>query len=278
MNTSKAQIAKKLYMLKKHPELFASMPTEELAEYLNYVRKIVESAKEVADRASGNFEKEYEVSVSLNKQLVTALEKLEKEKNQKLNSIRQPKDGRPGKDGKPGKPGKDAKVTKEQIQKAAEIAYSLIELPDFDELVTENITANPFAIRDGLELITKEKDKLSQDAIQNLREDLLQLQEQISRVNKSVIEGVGTSKNVIDYMINQRIADGTISTSGGSIGVEVPSGTINGSNTAFTVSNEPKYVVVNTLTYFEGAGYSYAGGTITFDIPPATGSFIKSIY
>lgn len=62
------------------------------------------------------------------------------------------------------------------------------------------------------------------------------------------------------------------------VAVETPTGTANGSNTDFTVSNEPKYVVVNALTYFDGAGYTYSGGTITFDIPPVTGSSIRSIY
>lgn len=169
---------------------------------------------------------------------------------------------------------KDGVVTEKEIQRAAEIALSLVELPDFDALIEERITANPMVIRDSLETIVKEEDKLEQTAIKNLKEDLMQLQEQIARIGENVRGGVGTSKNTIDFMIDKRIAEGTIS----GLNIETPSGTANGSNTDFTVSNTPKYVVVNTLTYFEGGGYSYSGGTITFDIPPVTGSTIRSIY
>lgn len=172
--------------------------------------------------------------------------------------------------------GRDGVVSDAEIARAAEAAYNLIQLPDFEVLLQHVITAYPNAIRDGLELIVDEKQKLAQSAVQNLPEDLRQLQEQIARVRASV-DGVGTSKHVIDQVILQRIADGTISSTG-SVGVETPSGTINGSNTDFTVAHEPKYVVMNALTYFDSAGYSYSGGTITFDIPPATGSVLKSIY
>lgn len=176
------------------------------------------------------------------------------------------------------KNGEDGIVTDEEIQRASEIALEILkqELPNFDEEILKAITNNGEGVRDSLELLQGDE-RLEQSAIKNLQEDLLQLQEQIARLGMS-IRGVGggTSKNVINNVINERIADGTISSSG--INTETPSGTINGSNTVFTVSNEPKYVVVNALTYFDGGGYTYSGGTITFDIPPASGSFIKSIY
>lgn len=71
-------------------------------------------------------------------------------------------------------------------------------------------------------------------------------------------------------------AFGDQSGGGGSSSVETPSGTINGSNTSFTVSNEPKWIIADGVTYFEGAGYSYSAGTLTIDTPPV--SFIRSIY
>lgn len=65
---------------------------------------------------------------------------------------------------------------------------------------------------------------------------------------------------------------------GTGVTVENPTGTIDDSNVTFTVSNTPKYVVVNGAQYFDGAGYSYTGGTITLDNAVGTGGFIRSVY
>ncbi len=73
----------------------------------------------------------------------------------------------------------------------------------------------------------------------------------------------------------KRWIPGTVS-SGGSTSVETPSGTVNGVNTSFTVSNEPAWIIVDGITYFAGAGYTYGAGTLTIDTPPV--SFIRSIY
>ncbi len=73
----------------------------------------------------------------------------------------------------------------------------------------------------------------------------------------------------------QKWTPGTVS-SGGGASVEEPTGTIDGSNVTFTVSNDPLYVVADGLMYFSGAGYSYGAGTITMDSPPF--SFIRSFY
>lgn len=103
--------------------------------------------------------------------------------------------------------GKDAFITDEQIEEAAERAYQMIQLPDFESL----ITAEPSAIRNALELLQADE-RLKQSAVQDLPEDLEKIQGQIADVQKSVA-GVGTSRNVIDGVINQRIADGTIGSS-----------------------------------------------------------------
>ena len=47
-------------------------------------------------------------------------------------------------------------------------------------------------------------------------------------------------------------------------------------NNIYTVENEPKWIVVDSNTYFEGAGYSYSAGTLTLDTKPVL--FIRSIY
>lgn len=66
--------------------------------------------------------------------------------------------------------------------------------------------------------------------------------------------------------------------SGSGVTVETPTGDVDDSNTTFTVTAEPKWVIVNGITYFDGAGYSYASLTLTLNGPVGTGGFIRSIY
>lgn len=81
-------------------------------------------------------------------------------------------DGHPGKDGADGKDGKDginglngldAVVTEADIKQAADLAFKMIELPDFRKYITEQ----PEAIRDSLELLQGD-DRLDASAIKNL--------------------------------------------------------------------------------------------------------------
>ncbi len=60
--------------------------------------------------------------------------------------------------------------------------------------------------------------------------------------------------------------------------IETPTGTIDGSNTAFTVVNTPIYVVVDGLQRFQGTGYTYSAPTITIinGAPPV--EEIRSFY
>ena len=59
---------------------------------------------------------------------------------------------------------------------------------------------------------------------------------------------------------------------------ETPVGTVNGSNVTFTVSNTPKFVIIDGMFRVSGQGYTYSGGIITVDslIPPV--QFIRSFY
>lgn len=58
--------------------------------------------------------------------------------------------------------------------------------------------------------------------------------------------------------------------------VETPSGTVDGSNTTFTVSAVPVYIVVDGITLFDGAGYTIATLTLTLDNAPQ--QFIRSFH
>lgn len=63
---------------------------------------------------------------------------------------------------------------------------------------------------------------------------------------------------------------------GGGVTFETPTGTVNSTNTVFTVTNVPAYVVSDGVTYFENSGYTRSSLTITMDVPPT--SFIRSAY
>lgn len=64
---------------------------------------------------------------------------------------------------------------------------------------------------------------------------------------------------------------------------EVPSGTINGSNTAFTIGYAPMesevlMVFLNGLLQRQGTDYTFSGTTITFAVAPASNSTLDAFY
>ena len=71
---------------------------------------------------------------------------------------------------------------------------------------------------------------------------------------------------------------GGVATSTSGANVETPSGTINGSNTVFTVVHEPSFIIVDGLAKFLTTHYTYAALTITITdgAPPAL--YIRSFY
>ena len=90
------------------------------------------------------------------------------------------------------------------------------------------------------------------------------------------VEAEPSNNQVLKYSSALKMwIPGTVSGGGGS-STETPVGVVDGSNTSFTVSNEPAWIIVDGITYFDGAGYTYGAGTLTIDTPPV--SFIRSIY
>ena len=71
----------------------------------------------------------------------------------------------------------------------------------------------------------------------------------------------------------------TVTITGGGSGVTVvtPTGTVNGSNTVFTVATQPKWVIVDSSIYFETLHYTYSGVTLTMDALIAPTEFIRAI-
>lgn len=79
-----------------------------------------------------------------------------------------------------------------------------------------------------------------------------------------------TGNGVIGSILGGTVTENIPGGSAGSFTVETPSGTVNGINKAFTVSNTPVFVTVDGIIMTgSGDGYTYSAGTITFnDAPP----------
>jgi hypothetical protein len=52
-----------------------------------------------------------------------------------------------------------------------------------------------------------------------------------------------------------------------------PTGSINGSNTAFTVASSPALLVLNGVMQLLNTDYTYSAGTITYTVAPLTGDW-----
>ena len=95
--------------------------------------------------------------------------------------------------------GEDGIVSDEEIQRAAEIAFSLIEMPDFEKLVETALTSSSYAVRDSLELIQEEEQKLEMTAVKDLLKTIEELRSEITK-SKGVAGG-GIGKNTVLQLI-----------------------------------------------------------------------------
>lgn len=102
--------------------------------------------------------------------------------------------------------------------------------------------------------------------------------EGISLTQRTNLNFIGSAVTATDDAVN----DATIVTiqGGGGATYEAPTGTVDDTNTSFTVLNEPLYIVINGNSYRVGHGLyaSYSSGTITLTSPIGTGGFIESWY
>ena len=84
-----------------------------------------------------------------------------------------------------GKDGSDAVITPELVASIAELAQSMIVLPDFHAL----LTMEPEAIRNALELLS-DGEKLVQEAIEGLPEDLEDIRRRLDKSQNIIAAGV----------------------------------------------------------------------------------------
>ena len=200
--------------------------------------------------------------------------------------------GNRGEDGKDGINGKDGKnYTLTEVDKK-EIAKKII-VPVVEKVIekTEIIKEQPIVTNQIVKEIVTEFDTTE---IDNKIKELEEMINALKTMNpRSVFGGravqvlgsntkVGTKTNEINFgtgltvtEVNGRI---TIEATGGAGGFtkETPTGNVDGSNTVFTVTTEPNYVISDGITLFDGNGYVYAALTITLTNAPT--QFIRSYY
>lgn len=145
------------------------------------------------------------------------------------------------------------------------------------QTVPTEITANPEAVRNALELLA-EDERLDIGAIRGLENysELVELMKtvhpsnfNIGKVIRSLRAGSGVTIDVTDpnNPIINAIGGGSGST------YETPTGTVDGVNVTFTVSDIPKCIFYYGTPLFEGAnGYSRSGLTITMPYAPGAGT------
>lgn len=94
-------------------------------------------------------------------------------------------------------------------------------------------------------------------------------------------------QNQSQFMLQQKQATASAGTPGTFVSGETPGGTINGTNTAFTLANAPLkgaavllYTPLNQPTQFlqYGTDFTNVGTALTLVNPPATGSTLTALY
>lgn len=261
---NESQLLKKLALAQQAPELSGRLSDQDLSkilltviEYVRSIQGLINDGRVKGDKGDKGEPgddgytpkpgKDYLPLSIAQKQLDTALADIRKEVRSRMDAIRD---------------GEDAVITDEQIDEAAKRAFAMIELPDFQAL----ITAEPTAIRDALELLQGDE-RLEMSAVKDLEQTLNDIRASIQR---SMLGGGGTSQNKVQEMITASLA------SSGGVTFETPSGDVDSTNVTYNVTQTPKYIISDGATYFENAGYTLAGLTITMTVPPQ--SFIRSAY
>ena len=188
-----AQLLKRLQLYRSNPEIVRPLEPSELAELLLIVLDYIKTTDKNVSQGKLRGPKGEDGRTPQPDRDYISLSTARKEIREMFaKAVQQIKDG---KDGKDGRDGRDAVVTDAQIEAAAERAYQMIQLPDFDTLLTQE----PQAIRNALELL-QDDDRLDAKAIKGLEERLQEARTIAERA--TVAAAGGTNKN----WVNERVS------------------------------------------------------------------------
>lgn len=201
---SRTQVLRKLRAHKKNPEVFQAPSATDLVDLVFVVLSQVDEIDKAikAGRLNGETpqpDKDYVSKATATKYLTDAVNKLAAKQNTALSETSSKLEQRVAQAIENIRNGEDGIVSEAEIERAAQIAYDMIEFPDFQEMIVTSVTANPTAVRDALELLTEEDDKLAQSAISGLLDDLKEIREMI--IQSQLGSGSGISKNAILKLI-----------------------------------------------------------------------------
>jgi len=201
------EIVKKATLLKRNPDLANVIPNSEIIALVTDVlgafanlQKAVSDGRLKGEKGEDGKTpvagKDYPSFEQVNKTLADSLKeyaKFQADVQQAIDRASKLKDG------------KDAEITPEIIDEIAQIASSLVDLPDFDSLVTTEINRNGEAVRNALELlIGDERYKVELADVQGL-EKILQELAQIRSTGGGTI-----GKQQVFGFIHQAISDGIL--------------------------------------------------------------------
>lgn len=97
-----------------------------------------------------------------------------------------------------------------------------------------------------------------------------------------VKQGIVSELNIVGSGVSITKVNGlptvTITGGSGTTAVETPTGTVDGSNTSFTVANTPLYIIVDGVSKFSTLHYTYLAGTITITDGAPPVQYIRSVY
>lgn len=276
---SKAKILQKLKAYKSNPDVFAALTPNELADLVIVVlgqvgelEKSIASKKYDLEKVLGKdittfTEKEKREVEAFRKEVVAQIQQKINEGKAKLDETSSELEKRVAQAIENIRDGEDGIVTEEEIAKAALIAYEMIELPDFDKVVEERITANPMAVRDSLETIVEEEEKLSQDAIRGLKATI----EELRQIRSQVTQAGGVSRNTVLQLIAENGGGGGIS--------DGDKGDITVSNSGDTWTIDDDTIGLDELSATGTPSSStFLRGDNTWATPAGSGDMTKAVY
>jgi len=170
--------------------------------------------------------------------------------------------GQNGKDGLNGKDGEDGDDADEvDIESVVQQVLSKLPKP---EKVDHNA------------IIKKVKSSLKYSDIKDAPEFKMAGTGYLREITDVNVTGLVDGQTLIWQAKTNKWIPGTASGGTGGYTVETPTGTVDGNNTTFTVTVVPVYIVSDGTTYFNNAGFTISGLTVTMTVAPT--SYIRSFH